>query len=190
MVVKGITIPCGGLAAGALAAPAGVAAWFDDVPGWAPWEGGATAAGGSPGVSSAGSEGGGATTTVGTEIDGSAMGSTVGVGSGSGPGSTTKVTAAKRINCVMVRRIAVTSITPRPRSRAGLRAAPVVIHYQRSIRPSLVAPRQTFQTPSMLPRDDWGHGARPRGAARFHATRHPASVLRGSETAQRRGRRP
>src|SRR5437660_1727276 len=53
MVVKGITIPRGGLAAGALAAPAGVAAWFDDVPGWAPWEGGATAAGGSPGVSSA-----------------------------------------------------------------------------------------------------------------------------------------
>src|SRR2546429_1512907 len=189
MVVKGITIPCGGFAAGALAAPAGVAAWFDDVPGCAPWEGGATAAGGSPGVSSAGSEGG-ATTTVGTEIDGSAMGSTVGVGSGSGPGSTTKLTAAKRINCVMVRRIAVTSITPRPRSRAGLRAAPVVIHYQRSSRPSLVAPRQTFQTPSMLPRDDWGHGARPRGAARFHATRHPASVLRGSEAAQRRGRRP
>src|SRR5438552_16065980 len=147
MVVKGITIPCGGLAAGALAAPAGVAAWFDDVPGCEPWEGGATAAGGSPGVSSAGSEGVGATTTVGTEIDGSAMGSTVGVGSGSGPGSATQLTAAKRINCVMVRRIAVTSITPRPRSGAGLPAAPFVLHYQRSCRPRLFAPAQPFETP-------------------------------------------
>src|SRR2546421_1544781 len=131
MVVKGITIPRGGLAAGALAAPAGVAAWFDDVPGWAPWEGGATAAGGSPGVSSAGSEGGGATTTVGTEIDGSAMGNAVGVGSG----SAARPITAKPANWPMIRRIAVISITPRPRSRAGLRAAPVVIHYQRSIRP-------------------------------------------------------
>src|SRR5437870_1842356 len=183
-------MPCGGLAAGALAVAAGPAAWSEDLPGCAPCEGVGRAAGWSAGVISAGSDAGGPTAIVGTETDGSAMGNAVGVGSGSGPGSAAKPTTAKPANWPMVRRIAVISITPEPRSRAGLRAAPVDIHYQRSCRPSLVAPRQTFQTPAMLRRDDRGHGARPRGAARFHATRHPASVLRGSEAAQRRGRRP
>src|SRR5438477_9230499 len=141
-------MPWGGLPVGALAVPAGLAAGLEAVLGWSAWEGVGSTAGWAGGVISAGSDGTGATATVGTETDGIAMGSWVGVGSGTG--SATKPTTAKPINCPMVRRIAVTSITPRPRSRAGLRAAPVDIHYQRSGRPSLVAPRQTFQTPTML----------------------------------------
>src|SRR6267143_6388384 len=85
----------------------------------------------------------------------------------------------------MVRRIAVTSITPRPRSRAGLRAAPVDIHYQHLGRPSLVAPRQTFQT-RLCCGDMTGDMERALGALRdftrrdillrFYADRKPRSV--------------